>query len=324
MRLARLVATSAIVTIFCAAGGDARAQGRKPDPRAKPDTTKTDPSKTDKDKTEAGHLKNAADVLMDQDRYADAVVLYQRAYELSSDPALLYNQGRALEALGDYPAALEKLEIFERDASPTVRAKVPGLHELIVDLRGRIATLVVRSNAPSARLLVRQKDEGIINGEKRLATRAGAASVEVDADGYETFRREVDLAAGATLVIDANLILKKRDALVIVRTTPGADILFDGRALGRAPLEVRATAGSHELIARAPGYYEEKVPMTLALGDKRDVDLALRETPGVLSKWWFWTGIGAVVLGGVATAIILTREKPHSNGTFQPGSVAGP
>ena len=40
---------------------------------------------------------------MDQDRYADALVLYQRAYELSNDPALLYNQGRAFEALGDYP-----------------------------------------------------------------------------------------------------------------------------------------------------------------------------------------------------------------------------
>ncbi|NVL67862.1 tetratricopeptide repeat protein, partial [Escherichia coli] len=94
-------------------------------------------------------LKSAADVLMDQDRYADAVILYQRAYELSSDPALLYNQGRAFEALGDYPTALEKLESFERDAPPAVRARVPGLHELIVDLRGRIATIVVRTNAPA-------------------------------------------------------------------------------------------------------------------------------------------------------------------------------
>ena len=64
--------------------------------------------------------------------------------------------------------------------------------------------------------------------------------------------------------------------------------------------------------------------MTLALGDKRDVDLELRPTPGITSKWWFWTGIGAVVLGGVATAIVVTRERPHSNGTFGPGSVAGP
>jgi tetratricopeptide (TPR) repeat protein len=262
---------------------------------------------------------------MDQDRYADALVLYERAFELGGDPALLYNEGRAHEALGDYPKALEKLETFERDAPPAVRALVPGLKELIADLRGRMATLVVKTNAPNARLLVRQKDEGTINVERRLPTRAGQASVEVAAEGYETFRREVELSAGTTVTLDATLVLKKRDALIVVRTTPSADVLFDGKALGRAPLEVRTTTpGAHELVATANGYYEERVAMNVALGDRRDVDLELRKTPGITSRWWFWTGIGAVILGGVATAFILTKEKPHSNGTFGTGSVAGP
>lgn len=320
MSLARLVA-SVLLAALLMLGGPARsahAQGRKGDPR------KNEAPKTDSQKTEAAHLKSAADVLMDQDRYADAVVLYQRAYELSNDPALLYNQGRAFEALGDYPTALDKLEVFDREAPPSVRARVPGLKELITDLRGRIATLVVRTNAPAARLLIRQKDEGIIDQEKRLATRAGTASVEVDADGYETFRRDVELSAGATVVIEANLTPKKRDALVVVRTTPSADVLFDGRALGRSPLQVRATPGEHELVARADGYYEQRVPMTLALGDRRDVDLEMKSTPGILSRWWFWTSVGVVIAGGVATAIVLTTERPHSNGSFSPGSVSGP
>ena len=303
-----------LLLVAAASGGDAHAQGRKP----------AAPKTVEPPKTEAGHLKNAADVLMDQDRYADAVVLYQRAYELSNDPALLYNQGRAFEALGDYPTALEKLEIFERDASPAVRARVPGLKELITDLRGRIATIVVRTNAPAARLLVRQKDEGMINTEKRLSTRAGSASIEVDAEGYETFRRDVELSAGAVVVVEAKLTPKKRDALVVVRTTPSVDVLFDGKALGRSPLQVRATPGSHELVARGDGYYEQRVPMTLALGDRRDVELEMKSTPGIASKWWFWTGIGVVIAGGVATAIVLTTEKPHSTGSFSPGSVSGP
>ena len=126
------------------------------------------------------------------------------------------------------------------------------------------------------------------------------------------------------VVVDANLTPKKRDALVVVRTTPSVDVLFDGKALGRAPLQVRATPGSHELVARGDGYYEQRVPMTLALGDRRDVELEMRSTPGIASKWWFWTGIGVVIAGGVATAIVLTTEKPHSTGSFSPGSVSGP
>jgi hypothetical protein len=327
MNLARLVATFVLVpmVLVSAGGATAQAQARKPDPRkSEPRDPKGDPSKGDGQKTEAAHLKSAADVLMDQDRYADALVLYQRAYELSNDPAMLYNQGRAFEALGDYPTALEKLEVFEREAPPAVRARVPGLKELITDLRGRIATIIVKTNAPAARLLIRQKDEGIINAEKRVSTRAGTASVEVDADGYESFHRELDLSAGATIVVEANLTPKKRDALVVVRTTPSVDVIFDGKALGRAPLQVRATPGSHELVARGDGYYEERVPMTLAFGDRRDVALDMKPTPGILGKWWFWTGVGVVIAGGVATAILLTTEKPHSNGTFGPGSVAGP
>jgi hypothetical protein len=312
MSVARLLAASLLGFVLLVSAGDARAQGKKGDVR------------TSSEKTEAAHLKSAADVLMDQDRYADAVVIYQRAYELSGDPALLYNEGRAFEALGDYPTALEKLERFEREAPPSVRARVPGLRELITDLHGRIATLVVRTNAPNARLLVRQKDEGIVNVEKRISTRAGSVSVELDAEGYETFRREVDLSAGAVVVVDARLTPKKRDALIVIRTTPSADVLFDGKQLGRAPLQVRAAPGQHELVARADGYYEERVPMTLALGDRRDIELEMRSTPGITSKWWFWTGIGVAVASGVATAILLTTEKPHSNGSFNPGSVAGP
>jgi len=282
------------------------------------------PKPVSQSKSEAGKLKAAADVLMDQDRYSEALVLYERAYELSSDPALLYNEGRALEALGDYPKALEKLEAFDRDAPPNVRALVPGLRELIADLRSRMATLVVKTNAPNARMLLRQKDEGVVNGERRFPTRAGQASVEVAADGYETFRRDLDLSAGTTLVVEANLALKKKDALIVVRTTPSADIFFDGTAMGRAPLQVHAAPGSHELVATANGFYEERVAMTLALGDRRDIELELRKTPGIASKWWFWTGIAVVVLGGVATAVVLTREKPHDSGSFGTGSVAGP
>src|SRR5688572_29354180 len=127
MNLARLVATLLLVPLLLVAfAGDARAQ------RARPDSSSPK-------KNEAAHLKSTADALMDQDRFADALVLYQRAYELSAEPALLYNQGRAHEALGDYPTALEKLEAFEQTAPPSILARVPALRELIADLKTRIA-----------------------------------------------------------------------------------------------------------------------------------------------------------------------------------------
>jgi hypothetical protein len=271
---------------------------------------------TKANKTEAVKLKKEADALMDQDRYVDALALYARAYELSSDAALLYNQGRALEAMGEYADALDKLEKFEHEAGPSLRAKVPGLRDLINDLRGRLATIVVTTNAPGARLLLRDKAAGTIQNEARIRTRSGPATIEVAAEGYVSFKKDIELAPGAVLKIDAQLALKKSDALIIVRSRPSADIAIDGKPIGRTPLELRVGAGQHTLVADAEGHQTEKVLMTLSLGDRRELDIELRRQSGVLSKWWFWTAAGVVVAGGVATALALTIEKSPTPGTF--------
>jgi tetratricopeptide (TPR) repeat protein len=292
----------------------AEAQQRpKPDRAEKADRA----DKADKgDRSEAARLKKDADALMDQDRYVDALALYQRAYDLTSDPALLYNQGRALEAMGEYPDALDKLEKFEHDAPAGLRAKVPGLRDLITDLKSRIATVVVTTNVPGARVTLRDKNAGTIQKELKLRTRAGSASLEVSAEGYVTFKKDLDLAAGSTAKVDAQLSLRKTDAIILVRSQPSADILLDGKALGRSPLEYRATAGSHMLVAQATGYETEKVPMTLALGDKRELDIELHKPPSVFARWWFWTAVGVVAAGAAATVIALQIEKKPTPSNF--------
>lgn len=276
------------------------------------------------DKTEATRLKKEADTLMDQDRHADALAGYAKAYELTADPALLYNQGRALEAMGEYPEALDKLERFERDATPALRSKVPGLRDLIVDLRGRIATLIVTTNAPGARLLVREKAVGTIDKEKRVRVRSGAATIEVAAEGYLPFKKDVDLAAGNTLKVDAQLVLKKVDALLMVRSRPAADISVDGKPIGRAPIELHLPAGRHELLATARGHQSETVPMTLSLGDRRELDLELRQSPSIVTRWWFWTGIAVIAAAAATTVIAFNIERDPTPGTFGNGTVRGP
>jgi tetratricopeptide (TPR) repeat protein len=283
--------------------------------------------KTADAKNEAARLKKEADTLMDQDKYADALALYQKAYELSADPALLYNQGRALEAMGEYPEALDKLEHFEREAPPALQKKVSGLKEHLADLKNRITTLVISTNVAGARLLIREKAAGTLEKETKVRARAGPATLEVTAEGYESFKTSTELPGGTTVSINAQLVAKKKlpdDALVIVRTKPQADISLDGKALGRAPLEQRLAPGSYVLTATAEGYEEERVPMTLMLGDRRELDLELKKGGSVFGKWWFWTAIGVVAAGGAAAFLLVTTERKHDEGSFSPGSVPAP
>ena len=107
--------------------------------------------------------------------------------------------------------------------------------------------------------------------------------------------------------------------------------------------------GSHEISARQGEITVSTRQITLAEGELREVDLELSghraepegatpdETPeglgtaepdpdgesarpgrSVLRQWWFWTIIGAVVVGGVVTAGVLATEDndelPHAVG----------
>src|SRR5581483_5858308 len=75
----------------------------------------------------SGELKEQGYAVFDQGKYADAYALYVQAYSVEPTPSLLYNQGRALEAMGEYPDAIAKLEDFRQKASPEMLAKVPAL-----------------------------------------------------------------------------------------------------------------------------------------------------------------------------------------------------
>ena len=91
----------------------------------------------------AAEIKKRGDGAMDAGRPADALSAYVEAYVLSKEPALLYNKGRALQALGEYPQALEELEAFDRTAPAELKARVPGLARMIGDLRARVTTVSI-------------------------------------------------------------------------------------------------------------------------------------------------------------------------------------
>jgi hypothetical protein len=270
-------------------------------------------------------LKAQADALMDAAKFADAYALYVQAYSADPDPALLYDEGRALEGMGDYPAALEKLDRFAHVAPPDKLALVPGLGDLIADVRAHISTLVVHTNVPQARVLLRERMLGVVQGARSFPVRAGGAELDVLADGYEPFKKEVDLPAGGTLDVVATLVAKADLAQLAIRTTPaGSLVLVDRVPLGPTPVDARLAPGTHDLELRHEGYLDERVPLTVGRGERRAIDVALREPPPFWQKWWFWTTVGVAVVAGVAVGVAVTSERGAGNGSFSPGQVRAP
>jgi hypothetical protein len=273
-------------------------------------------------KDPAAELKRQGDRAMDALHYDDALSDYQRSYALSKDPALLYNQARAYQALGDYPAALEFLERFQAEAPSSLQARVPDFEGLDQDLRSKVSTFVLTCETPGAEVVLRDK----VIGTTPLApvrTTAGHGTLVVRADKYQPFSSEVDLLGGQTLTIDARLTPKDTSAVLVVHSgVVGAHVALDGTARGDVPLEIVTTAGLHTIRLERSGYEPTETSAVLTAASRKDIDVPMVKGTPLYARWWFWSVIGAAVAGGIATYFVATTEKGPDHGSISPGVIS--
>ncbi|MBK9264977.1 MAG: PEGA domain-containing protein [Polyangiaceae bacterium] len=268
--------------------------------------------------TRAKERKLEGDRAMDSLRYADALTAYNEAYALHPEPALLYNLGRTLEALDRLPEALEKLELFQSAAPPELLAKVPGLQNRIANIKKRTSQLTIKVNVEGARILVREAVAGKSPLDKPLMLKAGKASVLIEAEGYYPYQANVDLPGGGGYVLDAQLSSKEKVGRLIVRAPKSnVSVSLDGRALGQAPVETLADAGTHNIVARHPDHSDYATSVIVKAGEERLVMVTLGDPP-VYKRWWFWTAMGAVVVGGTAATIVGLSERSPDKGDIAP------
>jgi hypothetical protein len=261
---------------------------------------------------------------MDKLRYADALAAYTESYTLSPQPAVLYNMGRALEALDRLPEALEKLKAFRAAATPELLARVPGLDARIVSLEKRVSTLTIKTNVNGARVLVRDKVVGSTPFDAPLVLPAGKADIAIEAEGYFPYRKQVDLPGGGALALDADLSSKATRGLLVVKTEVlGAEVLVDGKRIGVAPVEASVAPGTHTIAVRHRDHRDYDTSVVMKAGETRDV-LAKLEPPSIATRWYFWTGIGAAVLAGAAVTVVVLSERAPDRGDIAPGQLTAP
>jgi len=271
---------------------------------------------------QAAALKREGNEALGALRPADAIAAYRKAYALSPEPALHYNMGHALEALGDYPGALSEYEEFGRVAPPELRARVPRLAELISEVRARVTVVTFRCNVPGARVLVRDVAVGATGPDGRFtrAFPAGPATFEVAADGYAAERQQATFAPGGEATFDVALVTRSTAGVLRVTTTPVAgDVFVDDKPLGRAPVEVTVAAGAHRILVRRSGVRDTATQAVVDVGDTKEVTVDLETTPPIYAQWWFWTGVAVVVAGGVAVTYAALKERAADTGSMPPG-----
>ena len=201
----------------------------------------------------AEELKSRGNQAMMELNYAEALSAYRGALDKNpSDVALHYNIGRAHQARGDYPAALDALLEFEQKAPAETKAKVPSLGQLIADVKSRVGELSVHCSADvtSGTIVVdTTRVEGCTVAPKKvrisLSSKSAAVEVRLESSAFVAPNVKVNVEGGGPPA-DVALTVSPRSTAGILRVqaTPAiAVISVDGSPKGNSPVGALASAG---------------------------------------------------------------------------------
>lgn len=85
----------------------------------------------------------------------------------------------------------------------------------------------------------------------------------------------------------------------------------NGVDVGMAPVDVPRAPGKYKVVVTKDGFVPHAMVVDVFAGQdpKLDANLVPETTP-ITKRWWFWTGLAAVVAGGVAITYAATRPDP--------------
>jgi hypothetical protein len=304
----------------------AHAEGPRGGSEVPPSEGASAPAAAESTQAQAESLKAEGDTHFRARNYLDAVVAYDKAYALVTDARVLYNKGRALEALGRHGLALETLTLFEKTASAELKSQVQGLPDLMAALRQRVCELTVQVNVEGAEVRLGNEVLGTAPLSGPALVNAGTTELTVEKEGYFETSRKLTLAGGGVANIEVTLQSKATNAKLTIKSgVKGASVRVDGKPLGQAPSEIVLLPGAHTVLAQHEDHHDASLQVVLIAGQDRTVVLDPEEKKKAFyQQWWFWTGLGVVAAGAATTVIILNNQPEQTEGDFSPNTIRAP
>jgi PEGA domain len=210
----------------------------------------------------------------------EALAEFQRALAVRETPQALAQIGLAEQALGVWLAAEEHLQrALKGKGDPWLTRNEATLRKSLAAVAQHLGGLEIWGEPAAAEVIVNGKSAGTLGASPSTRVVAGTCSVVVRADGYEDLMRQIQVGGGGGIV---------RENVQLVPLPPK-------RALVAPPPPVA------DVPPAAPALEVTTAPT--------ESEPSPTETTGLTRKWWFWTIVGAVVVGGATTAFLVSRPQ---------------
>jgi hypothetical protein len=225
---------------------------------------------------------DAAKQLAGASDYRGALVEFQRAYDLSHNPRVLFNVGVTEKLLTHYARAVDAWDREQSEgAGQLSAAELQELKNAIGIVQQFVTTIDVTANEADATLTIDDYPVGKTPFAGPVRIDVGKHVVKLTKEGFVDAVEPVDVVAGVKTPVTLKLEPINKTALVTVTVggTPSATVFVDGRDMGPAPFKGELLAERHTIEARAPGFvtvgqtvdvtYKQPMSLVLTLSQER-------------------------------------------------------
>lgn len=268
---------------------------------------------------EARRLFEQAMPLLGEQRFAEAVPLLEASISRRENPAALAALAAAYRGVGRYLRATSTLERLL--AITTDAAREAEVRAVLGECRAALAHVALRVVGEASEVLVDGDQVATGDLDRALDLDPGMHRFEARRAGYEPARVERRVALGERVDVAIDASARPMPATLVVETPDATTtIRVDGVPVGRGRTASRAASGRHAVqVSWDDGHTQERV-VELSPGARMVVSIApnRRASTSIVTRWWFWTAVGAATVGLVVGGIALASggEQPAPLGSW--------
>lgn len=229
--------------------------------------------------------------LFEEGDNAGALAEFQRAWELTGNPIVLYDIGLVHDAMGAWVEADRALsEVLDTKPDPLTPAMRKRATDARARARSRIGTIVIEAKGDKLEGAIVELD-GLEIGRWPLKDpiRAGVGKhvVGLIATGFAPARAAVSVAGEAQTTVTLELLPMegKVAQLRVSANVPRANVIIDGVLVGDTPLpsSIAVAPGKHVIEGKRAGYATAATVLELTGGALGEARLDLREDPTAIA-----------------------------------------
>jgi hypothetical protein len=293
-------------------------------PAAKPDAKPAAPTPLAESLTGMARAEYEAGKILFQARdFSNAIIKFEKAYEISSDPRLLWNVAVCQKELRRYTKMLVTIKKLLADGGPLLTEQDrQDAADIVKTVEAFVSPLKLTVNEPGAVVFIDEEKIGTTPIAEPVMVDVGTRKIRIVKPGFKEYAEPLVVQGGGDVALAVRLEREIHRGQLLVNAGKDAMIYIDGKAVGRGRFEGSVPSGGHTLRVTAPGMVAHQSEVLIQDNKTRKIDVTLNAVPGDSSKW-LWIAGGAVLLVGAAVggAFLFKPTSDHVVGTIDPGTV---